>query len=69
MLQLNWIAFNEDYTKAGNRLMRNPDACITGVRVRSHKRAVHCPDMPTRQFPYPTDTLQRNTKLRKQEQR
>lgn len=51
--------------------MRNPVACIAGVRVhvRSHKRAVRCPDMPTRQFPYPTDTLRRNTKLRKPEQR
>lgn len=39
------------------------------IQARVRARAAYCPDMPTRQFPYPTDTLRRNTKLRKQEQR
>lgn len=30
-LQVHWIAFTEDYRKAGNRLLRNTDAYISVV--------------------------------------
>lgn len=44
-MQLIWVAFTEDYTKAGNRLMRTYLRCLCYVRLRFHKRAcVHCPD-------------------------
>lgn len=53
----------EDYMKAG------VPVTVCCVTQRLVYQSCHRPDMPTRQFPYPTDTLQRNTKLRKQKQR